>query len=70
MDKKNAQSAKKIILKPGMVIAIEPMVNVGDWRIKMGDDDLAILTLDGSLSAHFEHTIAVLDDGCEVLTII
>ena len=62
------EAAKKIILKPGMVIAIEPMVNVGSWQIKMGNDNLSILTADGSLSAHFEHTIAVTEDGCDVLT--
>jgi len=59
---------KKIILKPGMVLAIEPMVNVGDWRVKDGSDGLAILTLDGSLSAQFEHTILVTEDGYEILT--
>lgn len=62
------EAAKKIILKPGMVIAVEPMVNAGSWQIKMGDDNLGILTSDGSLSAHFEHTIAVTEDGCDVLT--
>ncbi len=62
------EAAKKITLKPGMVIAIEPMVNIGNWQIKISDDNLSILTFDGSLSAHFEHTIAVTEDGCEVLT--
>ena len=62
-------SFDNIILKPGMAIAIEPMVNVGGWKIKTGKDGLTIMTVDGELSAHFEHTIAVTDDGCEVLTI-
>ena len=59
---------KKIILKPGMVLAIEPMVNAGDWRIKDGPDGLTILTADGSLSAQFEHTVLVTETGHEILT--
>ncbi len=59
---------KKIILKPGMVLAIEPMVNAGDWRIKEAPDGLTILTADGSLSAQFEHTVLVTATGHEVLT--
>jgi methionyl aminopeptidase len=56
------------ILKPGMVIAIEPMVNNGDWRIKNGRDGFTITTVDGSLSAHFEHTVVVTENGHEVVT--
>ena len=59
---------KKIILKPGMVLAIEPMVNAGDWRVKDGADGLTILTADGSLSAQFEHTVLVTEQGHEILT--
>ncbi|MDO8592575.1 MAG: type I methionyl aminopeptidase [bacterium] len=59
---------KKIILKPGMVLAIEPMVNAGDWRVKEAADGLTILTADGSLSAQFEHTVVVTESGHEVLT--
>ncbi len=55
-------------LKPGMVIAVEPMINIGSYKIITGDDDLTFETEDGSLSAHFEHTIAVTENGCEVLT--
>jgi methionyl aminopeptidase len=55
-------------IRPGLVVAIEPMVNVGDWRTRVLDDGWTVVTLDGSLSAHFEHTIAVTDDGPEVLT--
>jgi methionyl aminopeptidase len=62
------KSVKNAILKSGMVIAIEPMLNIGDWRIEVADDGMSIITKDGSLSAHFEHTIAVTDDGYEVLT--
>lgn len=60
--------SKRIILKPGMVLAIEPMVNAGDWRVKDGADGLTILTADGSLSAQFEHTILVTEQGYEILT--
>ncbi|KKS33373.1 MAG: Methionine aminopeptidase [Parcubacteria group bacterium GW2011_GWC2_42_12] len=59
---------KKIILKPGMVLAIEPMVNIGDSSIKTGPDGLTILTADGSLSVQFEHTVVVTEQGHEVLT--
>ncbi|MFH0955656.1 MAG: type I methionyl aminopeptidase [Candidatus Falkowbacteria bacterium] len=59
---------KKIILKPGMVLAIEPMVNAGDGHIKDGADGLTILTADGSLSAQFEHTVLVTENGYEILT--
>lgn len=55
-------------LKPGLVVAIEPMVNVGGWQTRVLADDWTVVTDDGSLSAHFEHTIAVTEDGPEVLT--
>lgn len=57
-----------IVFKPGMVLAVEPMVNAGDYEIKYGDDHFSVLTADGSLSAHFEHTVAVTEKGCEILT--
>lgn len=56
-------------LKKGMALALEPMLNVGDWRTRLGDDYWTVSTADGSLSAHFEHTIAITDAGPEVLTI-
>jgi methionyl aminopeptidase len=56
------------LLKPGLVIAVEPMVNVGGWETRVLADDWTVVTDDGSLSAHFEHTIAVTEDGPEVLT--
>jgi methionyl aminopeptidase len=56
------------ILKKGMVIAIEPMINAGTWRVKTLPDGWTVKTSDGSLSAHFENTIAVTEDGCEILT--
>jgi methionyl aminopeptidase len=55
-------------MKPGLVVAIEPMVNLGDWRTSVLADRWTVVTADGSLSAHFEHTIAVTDDGHEVMT--
>jgi methionyl aminopeptidase len=56
-------------LKRGMVFAVEPMVNVGGPETVTLDDGWGVVTVDGSLSAHFEHTIAVTDDGPEVLTV-
>jgi methionyl aminopeptidase len=55
-------------LRSGMVLAIEPMVTMGSWEVKVLDDGWTAVTRDGSLAAHFEHTIAVTDDGPEVLT--
>lgn len=55
-------------LKPGMVLAIEPMVNVGERYVKTLSDNWTVVTVDGSLCAHFEHTIAVTEDGYEILT--
>jgi methionyl aminopeptidase len=56
-------------LKTGMVFAIEPMVNLGAPETQLLEDGWSVVTADGSLSAHFEHTIAVTDDGPEVLTV-
>jgi len=56
------------VLKKGMTLALEPMVNTGDWHTRVGDDHWTVLTADGSLSAHFEHTIVITDDEPEVLT--
>ena len=55
-------------LKKGMTLALEPMLNVGDWRTRRLDDEWTVVTADGSLSAHFEHTIAITDGEAEVLT--
>lgn len=57
------------VLRPGMVIAIEPMVNAGDWRTKRDSDNWTVRTADGSLSAHFEHTLAITEGEPEVLTL-
>ena len=56
-------------LRDGMVLAIEPMVNAGGYEVEMGEDSWAIYTKDGSLSAHFEHTVAITKKGPKVLTI-
>jgi methionyl aminopeptidase len=56
------------VLKPGMVIAIEPMVNEGTARIVFEDDGYTVKTADGKRSAHFEHTIAITEKGPEILT--
>lgn len=57
-----------IRLKSGMVLAIEPMINMGGWAVKVLDDGWTAVTADGSLSAHFEHTVAITPDGPMVLT--
>ena len=55
-------------LRAGMVFTIEPMINAGDWRVEVLEDDWTTVTRDRALSAQFEHTIVVTEDGCEVLT--
>ena len=55
-------------IKEGMVLALEPMLAVGDDRIALGEDEFAFVTYDGSLSAHFEHTVVITKKGCEIVT--
>lgn len=55
-------------LKPGMVIAIEPMVNIGSPEVKILKDGWTAVTIDGQLSAHFEHTVAITENGPDILT--
>lgn len=62
------QRHKGLILKEGMVLAIEPMVTAGSWEVVLGPDNQSWVTKDSSLSAHFEHTVAVTKEGYEVLT--
>ncbi len=57
------------LLKKGMVLALEPMVTVGDWRTRQLEDHWTVVTADGSLAAHFEHTIAITDGEPQVLTV-
>jgi methionyl aminopeptidase len=55
-------------LVPGMVLAIEPMINLGTGDVKVLDDEWTVVTMDGKSSAHYEHTVAILPEGVEVLT--
>jgi methionyl aminopeptidase len=56
------------VLKPGMVLAVEPMVTMGSWEVRVLDDRWTAVTTDGSWSAHFEDTIAITEEGPQVLT--
>ena len=58
-----------LVLRPGLCIAIEPMVTVGDWRTKEHADGWTVSTADGSLAAHFEHSLVITEHGPEVLTV-
>jgi methionyl aminopeptidase len=58
-----------VVLKDGMTLAIEPMVNAGTWRVKVATDGWTVLTVDGKPSAHFEHTIAIVHGKVEILTL-
>ena len=58
------------LLKPGMVLAIEPMVNAGGPDVRVLEDQWTAVTADGALSAHFEHTVAITDHGPEILTLL
>jgi len=64
----SSHDIKDVTLKKGMVLAIEPMITIGDWRIKTKENGFAFATMDDSLSAHFEHSVAVMEDGYEILT--
>lgn len=65
----NGNWGKGIKLRAGMVIAIEPMVNVGRPDVRVLGDGWTAVTIDGTLSAHFEHTVAILEDGPRILTL-
>lgn len=56
-------------LAAGMVLAIEPMINEGTWRVAMLSDNWTVITADGKLSAHYENTVAITKEGCEILTL-
>lgn len=55
-------------IREGMVIAIEPMISMGSWKVYLADDDWTVLTQDGSLACHWEHTVAMTENGIEILT--
>ena len=57
-----------LALRPGMFFTIEPMINAGDWRVKLLSDGWTAVTRDKSLSAQFEHAIGVTETGCEIFT--
>jgi methionyl aminopeptidase len=59
-----------LVLERGMTLALEPMVSVGDWRTRLGSNRWTVFTADESLSAHFEHTVAITDAEPEVLTVV
>lgn len=61
-------SGKGVKLKPGMVLAIEPMINEKSYEVEVLDDNWTVITCDGGLSAHFEHTVAITENGPEILT--
>lgn len=58
------------LLQKGMTLAVEPMVTAGDWRTRVAPNRWTVLTADGSLAAHFEHTIVITDDEPEILTLV
>lgn len=58
----------RVKLQPGMVLAIEPMVNAGAWEVRVLPDQWTVVTADGRNSAHFEHTVAITEDGPVILT--
>ena len=61
--------ANDIILAEGMVLAVEPMINAGSSAVRTLKNGWTVVTRDGKCSAHFEHTIAIVENGCEVLTV-
>jgi methionyl aminopeptidase len=61
---------KGVRLEEGMTLAIEPMVNVGSYEVETLGDSWTVVTRDGSLSAHFEHTVAIRRDGPDILTLV
>jgi methionyl aminopeptidase len=61
-------AGRGVLLREGMVLAIEPMVNAGGHDIRVLEDDWTVVTADGTLSAHFEHTVAIRKGGPDILT--
>ena len=64
-----AQKRKGILLRPGMTLAIEPMINAGTWEVVWMDDDWTVVTADGSLSAHYENTVLITEGEPEILSL-
>ncbi len=65
-----AGKRRGIRLRPGMTLAIEPMVNTGRYEVNWLDDDWTVVTRDGSLSAHYENTVLITEDGPEILSLL
>lgn len=65
-----AQRKRGIKLRPGMTLAIEPMINAGTWEVSWLDDDWTVVTADGSLSAHYENTVLITEGEPEILTLV
>ena len=63
------QKPKGIILVPGMTLAVEPMINMGTWKVKWLDDEWTVISADHSVSAHYENTILITDGEPEILTL-
>jgi methionyl aminopeptidase len=63
-----SQRMHDFVLEPGMTLALEPMVNVGTFEVDIAPDDWTFITADGKLSAHFEDTVVITEEGAEVLT--
>lgn len=64
------QKKRGIKLATGMTLAVEPMINIGTYKVCWLDDDWTVVTYDGSLSAHYENTILITEEGCEILSIL
>jgi methionyl aminopeptidase len=62
------KKGRGIELKSGMIFAIEPMVNQGDYRVQILPDGWTVVTEDGKLSAHFEHSVVITDNGPDILS--
>ena len=58
------------ILQKGMTLAIEPMINEGSYDVWWLEDDWTVVTIDGKLAAHYENTIVITENGCEILTLL
>ncbi len=65
----NRQKSRGIKLQAGMTLAVEPMINMGTYRVCWLDDGWTVVTYDGSLSAHYENTILITEEGCEILSL-
>jgi methionyl aminopeptidase len=63
------KAGRGVKLAAGMTLAIEPMITMGDYHVSILDDDWTVVTDDGSLAAHYENTVLVTRDGCEILTL-